>query len=155
MNLEALPRPVGTAPGGAPATPGLTTLSPSFWKLAKLEELYLQDNNLTSIDQLMDGLANVAHMPALRQLNINGNEVSALLPALGDLTSLDGLYASGNRLTSVSGAALGSLTALESLHLDNNQLTSLPAEIGGLPLKFLVITIHRLRPSHPPATRRD
>jgi len=50
------------------------------------------------------------------------------------------LALNGNQLTSVP-AALGELTALVALHLGGNQLTSVPAELGGV-TSLKVLSLH-------------
>ena len=58
--------------------------------------------------------------------------LTGAVPAeIGQLTSLRQLNLDGNQLTSLP-AEIGQLTSLTRLDLHGNQLTSLPAEIGQL-----------------------
>ena len=69
--------------------------------------------------------------PALKFLNLNGNQISELPTELGTLTGLTRLDLYGNAITSVP-TELGALTGLESLGLAGNTLTSLPSEFWTL-----------------------
>ncbi len=60
-----------------------------------------------------------------------GNQISAVPPEIGQLTSLETLGLGANRITCVP-PEIGQLTALETLDLGRNQLTALPDEIGRL-----------------------
>ena len=69
--------------------------------------------------------------PALKRLDLNGNQISKLPTELGALTGLEVLVLSRNAITSVP-AELGALTGLEVLVLSENAITSVPAELGAL-----------------------
>ena len=69
--------------------------------------------------------------PALKFLNLNGNQISELPTELGTLTGLTYLDLGGNALTSVP-TELGALTALTQLYLSFNAITAVPTELGAL-----------------------
>jgi len=67
------------------------------------------------------------------ELDLSGQQLTALLPEIGQLTQLKQLYLDGNQLKSLP-PEIGQLTQLTRLELYNNQLTVLPPEIGQLKL---------------------
>ena len=67
----------------------------------------------------------------LYALDLSGNRLTAVPPELGQLTELVHLDLSGNQLTALS-PALGQLTELAHLDLSGNQLTALPPELAQL-----------------------
>ena len=92
----------------------ISTLRDLRW-LGNLQELYLIDCGLTSLDGL-EALEN------LEILDIRDNHVSDLSPLAG-LTQLESIRCSNNALTDVS--PLQNLTKLRKLDLYNNQITDL------------------------------
>ena len=73
----------------------------------------------------------IGQLTSLRQLTLNGNQLTALPPEIGQLTGLHTLILEGNRLTALP-PEIGQLTGLHTLILEGNQLTALPPEIGQL-----------------------
>ncbi|AFY56938.1 leucine-rich repeat (LRR) protein [Rivularia sp. PCC 7116] len=65
------------------------------------------------------------------ELDLSGNELTALPPEIGQLTNLQYLHLSYNQLSSLP-EEFGQLTNLQFLYLLENQLSTLPAEIGQL-----------------------
>ena len=105
---------------------GLTGAVPAeIGRLSALRELDLDGNELTSVP------AEIGQLTSLEKLYLGDNQLTSLPAEIGQLTSLRELDLSGNRLTSVP-ANIGQLTSLKVLNLIGNQLTSLPAEIGQL-----------------------
>lgn len=75
---------------------------------------------------------NVFNMTNLQELNISNNKITgALQSQIGQLKNLKVLNASNNLMTGVP-AEVGQLTNLQILNLSNNQLTGLPNELGNL-----------------------
>ena len=105
---------------------GLTGALPAeIGRLSALRQLNLEDNQLTSLP------AEIGQLTSLEWLRLDGNLLMSVPAEIGQITSLRGLWLSDSRLTSLP-AEIGQLTALEVLYLGGNQLTSLPAEIGQL-----------------------
>lgn len=90
---------------------------------------------VTRLDLSYQGLeefpAEVAELPNLEDLRLNGNRLSALPPEIGKLTKLKRLELADNRLSELP-PEIGRLTLLEDLQLWKNKLEGLPAEIGQL-----------------------
>ena len=88
-------------------------------------------------DEVMAGVIRYLaryHPRQVKSLKINGsddNYLTALDPAIGDLTNLTTLELYNNQLTEIP-TAIGQLINLTTLSLSNNQLTALPQEIGKL-----------------------
>ncbi|KAK2862300.1 hypothetical protein Q5P01_001833 [Channa striata] len=90
----------------------------AFVKLASLERLYLQHNNLSSIP------SNLPH--SLRDLRLNHNKIEKVTPA--DLEGMDNLtilYLHDNAVTDMS-TSLKDLKSLTLLDISNNKLTKVP-----------------------------
>jgi leucine-rich repeat protein SHOC2 len=104
---------------------------PEHWEGVTLEngrvvQLKLEEFGLTGAVP-----AEIGRLSALRELDLDGNELTSLPAEIGQLTSLEKLYLVDNQLTSLP-AEIGQLTSLTELYLEGNQLTSLPANIGQL-----------------------
>jgi Leucine-rich repeat (LRR) protein len=81
----------------------------------------------------------------------NNNLEGAIVPELGNLTSLTSLYLHNNKLNGSIPYQLGNLLYLTRLYLSNNQLTgSIPPELGNLTnLTIIVISGNQLNGSIP------
>lgn len=84
--------------------------------LSKLEQLSLDQNNLTGIDTLR-------HLPHIAHLTLNANQFTGKFPSwLGGFSNLQTLGISKNKLTSTMPTELRKLTKLTSLSLAHNNL---------------------------------
>ena len=107
---------------------GLTGALPAeIGRLSALRQLDLEHNQLTSVP------AEIGQLASLTRLNLEDNQLTSVPAEIGQLTSLRELYLNRNQLTSVP-ADIGQLMSLEVLSLNDNKLTSVPAEIGQLTL---------------------
>jgi hypothetical protein len=73
----------------------------------------------------------IARLPGLWELRLDGNRLTALPPEIGQLTGLQVLWLRHNQLTALP-PQIGQLTGLRRLMLDGNQLTALPRELADL-----------------------
>ncbi|MCB1154781.1 hypothetical protein KDL45_14090, partial [bacterium] len=73
----------------------------------------------------------IGSLTTLKGLYLTGNQLTQLPPEIGSLTALEGLNLDGNQLRQLP-SEIGSLTTLKGLYLRGNQLTQLPPEIGSL-----------------------
>ena len=83
----------------------------------------------------------------VRYIDLRDNDLTgSLLPELGQLTELEGLYLSGNQLGGTIPSELGQLTELEELDLSDNQLGGMiPSELGQLTkLRRLSLGVNQL-----------
>jgi Leucine-rich repeat (LRR) protein len=76
----------------------------------------------------------ILQLSALQELNLSGNRLTGVIPAeLGQLRALVELSLNDNQLSGSIPPELGQLGALALLHLQGNQLSgSIPAELGQL-----------------------
>lgn len=88
--------------------------------------LNLYDNNLSGALP-----AEIGDLTNLQYLGLSKNKLTGLQTAIGSLGYLQGLDLSSNQLSSLP-AAIGSLSNLGMLDLSNNQLSGLPTSIGSL-----------------------
>jgi Leucine-rich repeat (LRR) protein len=73
----------------------------------------------------------IARLPGLWELRLDGNRLTALPPQITQLTGLQVLWLRHNQLTALP-PQIGQLTGLRRLMLDGNQLTALPRELADL-----------------------
>jgi internalin A len=88
-------------------------------------ELNLSGNQLTALPH------EIGELTKLTTLNLWRNQLTALPPEIGKLTHLTTLNLWSNQLTALP-PEIGELTNLTALYLRDNQLTALPPEIGKL-----------------------
>jgi leucine-rich repeat protein SHOC2 len=75
--------------------------------------------------------AEVGRLIAMEELDLNDNQLTSLPAEIGQLASLESLTLDHNQLTSLP-AEIGQLASLKHLYLGDNQLTSVPAAIREL-----------------------
>ncbi|KAJ1263719.1 hypothetical protein BS78_09G207700 [Paspalum vaginatum] len=104
------------------------SIPPGIWKLQKLENLFLYDNNLSG-DLGINGTIGAA---GLVKVDLSMNQLTGTIPeSFGTLTNLSFLNLFQNRLTGEVPGSIASLPSLAFLHLWNNSLRGeLPAELG-------------------------
>ena len=106
--------------------------------LGNLQTLYLNENSLSSIDEI------VPYIKKLQRLNLRRNNFDSLSYKITDLRKLLYLDLSENNLTSIS-EHISKLNLLEELYLCGNSLHSLTREINDLTyLKTLSISGNKL-----------
>jgi Leucine-rich repeat (LRR) protein len=91
----------------------------------ELKELYLSDNQLSSLPE------SFGNLKILINLELYGNQLNSLPESFGNLQNLPELRLSNNQLSSLP-ESFGNLQNLSSLYLENNQLSSLPESFGDL-----------------------
>ena len=91
----------------------------------KLKDLYLDNNNLSSLPKEIGNLKNLGY------LNLGDNYITSLPKEIGNLKNLEELILDGNNLKSLP-KEIGNLKNLKVLHVKENYLASLPKEIGNL-----------------------
>jgi hypothetical protein len=101
---------------------GLTSLPPEIGQLNRLEELYLDRNQLTALPP------EIGQLTALRWLYINDNHLASLPSEIGQLRHLTWLYLNNNQFSSLP-PEIRNLSALKILMLNNNRLTSLSSPL--------------------------
>ncbi len=92
--------------------------------------LQFDRNNYGSL-RLSELPPEIGQFTQLKELNLEGNEITILPPEIGKLTELENFTLQGCKLTSLPDE-IGQMAKLEVLDLNNNLLANLPAEIGKL-----------------------
>ncbi|KAI3638175.1 hypothetical protein MIR68_003786 [Amoeboaphelidium protococcarum] len=119
---------------------------PNVTGLNKLQELYLQNNNITSFAELqlanlrvldlaknqLSSLDGMSRLKSLTRLDVSCNQLAALPSDLQKCTMLTHLNVSGNKLTAVDDKFFVELKALKVLLLGRNQLKQAPSSISKL-----------------------
>ncbi len=90
-------------------------------KLTKMEVLDLSDNKLTKFPSTP-----INAMTKLKELYINDNQITSISTYIGKCTNLRILDASDNKITSVS-SSITKCKKLTKLNLANNKLTKIPS----------------------------
>lgn len=119
----------------------LKTLPPAaLARLPALENLNVAHNRLSALPE------ELAALSRLEVLNLSYNALAALPDALADLARLKRLYLTGNALREIP-PALAELDSLEVLLLNTNHLAQFPAFLGTLPhLRHLALDRNPLAP---------
>ena len=100
-------------------------LPAAIGQLSELRELYLNENQLTSLP------STISHLSKLTHLNIVGNMIKALPAEFGELTALERLDADENLIENLP-ELFGDLSRLQVLEMSSNKLCSLPESFGKL-----------------------
>lgn len=100
-----------------------------------LEELQVQENNLTFLPDEMNALTK------LWNLNADYNQIAQLPADWSNLTSLNYLYLAHNKLTSLPDG-IGALNKLFSFNLSYNDITTLPSTIENMSNLFELLISH-------------
>lgn len=101
----------------------INVLPVDFGTLIKLEELWIDDNNLKSFPQ------EILQLISLRILRLSGNKITLLPTAIAKLECLEELALDRNMLASLP-SEIGQLAKLENLQIGGNLLSEIPASIG-------------------------
>ncbi|MHA1819964.1 MAG: leucine-rich repeat domain-containing protein [Promethearchaeota archaeon] len=116
----------------------LTCFPENMGHLINLRELYLGDNELSSLPE------NIGRLINLKELDLEFNKLSSLPESIGRLINLKELNLGDNELSSLP-ESIGRLTNLQTLIIHNNKLSSLPESIGRLTnLEYLLIDLNQL-----------
>lgn len=111
------------------------TQIPRFSNPTRLTSLYLQNNAIVSID------ADFSRIRELLLLDLRGNRIKFVSPAISTLTSLEQLYLDENSMTEVP-TSLCKLSKLATLSISGNAITQLTDCLGDMP-SLLVLNIQR------------
>lgn len=88
-------------------------------------ELNLRGEDLTALPP------EIAQLSSLQSLDLGSNQLMAMPSEIGQLTNLQSLDLSRNQLSTIP-PVIGRLSSLQRLYLSHNQLTIIPSEIGQL-----------------------
>ncbi len=113
---------------------GITSLPGTIQHLEFLQQMELEDNNLSTLP------AELKYLTRLKDLQIHDNKLIALPEFIGNLDSLVSLDIHNNQLTELP-LSIGSLTKLATLNIGNNKITSLPDTLCNLYSNGLDINI--------------
>lgn len=118
-------------------------LDPSIANLTQLSDLWLDNNELTSIP------ASIGNLNNLTYLSLNNNLLTSMPDEVGNLTNLETLGVQSNRLASIP-SSLGDLTSLSTLSFYDNQINAIPDELWTLTeLTILSLSTNHIRAISP------
>ena len=142
----------------------METLPPTLLKLKNLTYLDLSNNRIRELPPEITSLTSLAHLylrnnqigdddfpkdlgslkMTLRDLNMSGNRVTTIPPAILNLRGLKNLFMGGNRMTFIP-SAVQELRKLRVLYAGGNFLKTLPEEICHLThLNALILADNQL-----------
>lgn len=124
----------------------------SFHDCSHLEDLYLNDNEISSLPPLA-----FIGLLRLRLLNLGGNRLRAVTGSwFWSLSALRELYLDRNELSTLDAGAFRQLGVLNSLHLNHNNLTWLSQEaLAGRSKRSRARTLQQRRSSKSAALRGE
>ena len=100
-------------------------LPKKFDLFPSLEELYLEDNELTALSK------KIGNLNRLRVLGLARNELKTLPREIGHLNNLEFLFLQDNKLNVIP-ETIGKATNLYQINLSKNPIQNLPEEFGDL-----------------------
>lgn len=113
------------------------------WERALASQEY-KENHIFRLSYLVSIPQEIAQLPAVNYLILNGLDLTQVPPAIGMLQNLKTIDLARNRLTALP-LEFWNLTQLEVLYLNGNRLTKIPPEISNLKqLKKLYLNANQL-----------
>lgn len=107
----------------------LLNISDISSKLPKLEQLYLSNNEIADLSELL--ITKLSELPELKVLDLSNNKIAQLPDSLSELAKLKDLNLSNNQITNLP-ETFNDLTNLTEINLSNNKLTSYPKQLDAL-----------------------
>jgi len=118
----------------------LNSVKESIDSVKNKESLDLAEKS-SEINEILKGLKEVIN---IESLSLERKGLMAVLPCIGEFTSLNGLYLGNNELTFIP-ESIDRLIHLKHLNLNNNKLTFIPESIGNLiGLQYLYLHKNKL-----------
>jgi len=132
---------------------GIKILNPQIGLLTELKQLFLNDNDLTSLPSQLGELtklekleirnnslisfpASIGKCISLKSIDIRSNQLEELPPEIGELKQLETLQLWGNKFTSLP-QEIADCVSLKELYLRGNRLNTLPLSITKFKLKYI------------------
>ncbi|XP_078584648.1 uncharacterized protein LOC144866828 [Branchiostoma floridae x Branchiostoma japonicum] len=118
------------------------SISGTFRNLPKLQELYLDSNQVTMIQS-----GTFVNLPRLRKLDLSHNLISMIQPgSFANLPQLQIVFLGWNQMTMIQSGTFTNLTKLHMLDLSNCQIKMIrPGAFQNLPkLKHLGISVNKI-----------
>lgn len=133
--LQALPRSMPNVVQIDLSTNRFSHFPAALAQLEQLQTINFGSNRLSQFPDL--------HFPALKELHLSSNKISACLLSAANVPSLEKLYLSHNRLHKLD--IQGAFSSLDTLDLAHNQLSVLPDHWNATPfLRHLYLSYNQL-----------
>lgn len=126
---------------------GIETLNPTFYQMAGLKELQLQENHLETITSGISNLKNLKKLSFyknqlvslpddlfemdLQVIDLYYNKLEVIPESIGNFTALEVLFLAHNRIYSLP-ESIGQLVHLEEFYAHHNRLSVLPSTLNNL-----------------------